>query len=63
MFIIVSSLKFLLLSIDALNSKIEALQVYGVEFPVVTDSFTAYKQHKVQANTVKCISEIGRAHV
>lgn len=52
--------KFILLSLDMSASEITELDIYGVEFPVQTETYTSYKQLKVNANTQKSINVIGK---
>jgi hypothetical protein len=53
--------KFLLLTVDTSTSTIPVtLEIYGVEFPVISSNYTEYKQLKVSANTQKSISLIGK---
>ncbi len=52
--------KFLLLSLEYQQEKNWDIELYGIEFPVITNSYTQYKQLKVNANTQKTISLIGK---
>lgn len=52
--------EFLLLSIDTVDSLCSNLDVYGVEIPVITDSYNKYEQLRVQANTTKSINLLGK---